>query len=788
MSRWSATKLMRYRVTRYQAFAIFLVVLLVYYSLPDCERRLDPFNRPMPRQLSLQVTVDTSRPAVTLEDRPKFSLTPLSEDVEWRDFKTSAPTLLTFTPRASEYMLQQETTNAWSIKTGKLAIRSFKQAPWITDRLMRSFQRMPWKPATLHLSALPEWPGPTGHSANGRPSFVGRALGEFGLPELGAEVVYIEDRTEGEKIVSEVTSVPVGDDARFPMQFRSPVIIRSGNNVSEIFDSWYWNDFGAGPTVFTLKAAASIYGRILKSDGTAAAEVLVAAASKSEELARLTITDSDGRFRMEGLWPDDFEVSLRRRNKLVRLGRHDEYLASLPNTRLSGLPPYRELAAQLLLPIGRIADAMFGPITRQSDFALKPGESRDVANWELGGFVPATEVSLGSGDLVQIDIARTVADEVGDSMTGRIQGRFNGIPGGFQRGIVSVEYEVGGAKRFRNLDAGVSGQFYFDQIPENVPLKLTARSYGTSRSYVAMRNMPHADDAYHTIKLRPEPRLGIEVYEAESGQEILDAYIATTIHPPTGKHPFEFEDEDGRVYTKYPEMEHWYTGDGKYAVTTSELVGRLWVFVAKPGFKPKYVPVDLPTLDEEREILRVELLPGRVAIGKVIDETGSPVPSAEILVQPYPESRFSNEIHFPPKSGADGRFAIDYIGTDSKSYVVKHRDYQPQAFPLPAPPEGNLCILKPTLPLTGVVSLNGATGVLARISSEFMEDTLLKGFSTECLSEVDGSYQLMGLPAGRHKITATFPGFSYSPSQITNEVVIAEGSENRLNLNIVSNR
>ncbi|MCY1081679.1 carboxypeptidase regulatory-like domain-containing protein [Archangium lansingense] len=370
---------------------------------------------------------------------------------------------------------------------------------------------------------------------------LGRVEGADGQPVAGAQVRMLTGR--GEESVLFPTADRYTSDERGEFRFRAPegaivearhpahASARAEVTPSAVLSRRLVVKLGKREGTTAAPLGESLAGRVVTGGGTAVTGALVSVVSASawprrygDELGYETVTDQEGRFKVEGLEPGSYDVTARLMGlapgelRDVAAGRKDLVLTLAQGAKLVGTvrdattgKPLPSFTLDVLTKRGPIQSEGFAQLSfidAQGHYELAgvpPGSYRvQVA---AHGYAPSetgVEVPKGTSGAVtaNFSLAR------GAKLTGRVLEEGSGLP--LERARIAIEgFGTGGALSVR-YDAltDAQGQFTLDGLP-----------VGEVTLYVSAEK--HHSRLLSGVSVRPDatPPQVIELRKTEEGEE-----------------------------------------------------------------------------------------------------------------------------------------------------------------------------------------------------------------------------------------------------------------------------
>lgn len=341
-----------------------------------------------------------------------------------------------------------------------------------------------------------------------------------------------------------------------------------------------------------------------------------------------------------------------------------------------------------------------------------------------------------------------------------------------QTGPLAVALEPAAEIRGRVLDAKgrpVSGVSVLGERPDEDPafpsgitLHPCAARERTDTDAEGRFTFAHLEPGRYTLRVQTADRTGGEIREVEAPAGAVVDGLEIRLGP-TGLTVRVINDLDARpvraaqvsvvVEKMYlledePQIRRQTTAANGIARLPDLPEGTLWLQISRDGFAPSLEKLEL-ALGEWREV-GVRLPPGGTLAGRVLDETGQPVPDAEVGV--WQESSTSSE-GYPPESleertrqtrtDARGRFGLRDLVAGEAEVWVRHPSFLPLR-------TRSTVLAGQRVEAGPLVLRRGATvtGTVTDPDGRPLAGVRLTGGSSPVTTGADGSFTLTGLEPG----------------------------------------
>lgn len=240
--------------------------------------------------------------------------------------------------------------------------------------------------------------------------------------------------------------------------------------------------------------------------------------------------------------------------------------------------------------------------------------------------------------------------------------------------------------------------------------------------------------------------------------------------------------EEGDAPLGDARVQSWVAGgvdcdeNGEYSLSVASTLDQAWVSVNAPGHVEIYEPVDVRGSSHGKPVTRnFRLRPGVTVVGRVSDESGSPIEGARVQSLRANLGRGT--------TGPDGRYELSGIDPQNAQFTldVSHRDFAPQT--LNVSPVGSPIVqdfvLSRGARVTGVVF--DVDGKPARGAKVWVGHHPYMIGTQRGLAHDDGSFTFAHVPFGSIKVGAEQKGRAMieKPLEVTAEAASREGVELR---------
>jgi protocatechuate 3,4-dioxygenase beta subunit len=157
----------------------------------------------------------------------------------------------------------------------------------------------------------------------------------------------------------------------------------------------------------------------------------------------------------------------------------------------------------------------------------------------------------------------------------------------------------------------------------------------------------------------------------------------------------------------------------------------------------------------------VVLAKGTVVIGRLLDDTGRPVPGRVVLQEQDGERSFAAP---PAEVGADGRFELRAVPAGSLALAAMGRGFPPKRVELVVAPDearvdaGDI-VLESGLAIRGLVRNASGNGIAEAQVHAYSRQPSGGSINLDTRSEADGSFALRGLTAGNYELIVDARGY-----------------------------
>ncbi len=745
---------MKYKLTpsKFLGFAILCAVIV--WWLFSGEPNLDPFGRERTRHFVISLDPVNPDTGEAVKDC-KLHLSPagrgFDDDI---NIPPQQPFHLLY-PVADDYTIFLDTDSGLSVPMGSFQARSINQDD--TDAV---------KHISIDVKEANEWINPA-REDDGSAVLHARAVDEHGNPVAATQVVVHGKFFNGNSRV--LKGFPVDADGRFFKRYETTsseeFYLKFGNLRSPLTTPNHWVGTEEAPADIVLRPAAELHGTVLRSDGSAGSDLLVVATTITgwPRWERCTLTDAQGKYRIDGLWPGEYTIHLLSPNTTELIGLFDSLEDIIRNMDDKLGEQSKLLVGLAMRHIGPLYSSFKGIPPEVDRLPVKADEVMEQLSEYSNAENEVSQVTLRAGERREFKIHGPQFDAQLYGATGTLDGIVSGQPGLLQRATIYVYYDQQGRTRTRKTNTTVNGEFRFEGLPEATPLRVFAVGGG----YVVHLDDLRADGRYIKLELMPEPRIGVELRDEVTGLPLDDVYLGTSDKELLPEHTYTSFYEDGYIKQGELDIHREIAWDGRFVLTGQYYYERIysldetiWVVAAKKGYAVAHCPVKMPGVGGESVRVALSMRPVPITIGTVCDNSALPILGAKLLnvidCQNSPV-HFASDAPFAPRTGKDGRFELDHSYSSSTHFIAIHPDYAPAIYAIPPKGEEAKCVLEVGHTLSGKVSIDGKHHRVGEVRAICVDDSPLKGIVCKGKTDIDGNFTLEHLAAGRYEISVTYP-------------------------------
>ncbi len=250
---------------------------------------------------------------------------------------------------------------------------------------------------------------------------------------------------------------------------------------------------------------------------------------------------------------------------------------------------------------------------------------------------------------------------------------------------------------------------------------------------------------------------------------------------------FEVAHTPGKQHLAAPWMMHGFTAfaspEGEFALEALP-PGENTLVVKAPGYSASTLLVEVTEGGVTQA--RIELTPGLIADGVVVNETGEPVSGAMIFAGEVPEPWMRAEAALET-TASNGVFHIDTLGREVTTLTAFHEDYVPGSAALSQRQgiaEHIRIVLRAGGQIEGRVTLGGdpAPGVFIMAERLAYEGT---GVLSPNKTDSDGRYGISGLEAGEYALRVTLDSGGQHTRTMTRPAIVAPGQTTQVDFDFL---